>query len=127
MVLRRNFLFSLLAGAGFSAIGLGKAYADEVILTLRDASGAGIGAQTLAQMDALPQQSFRTTTPWHKGVVEFSGVPLKAYLDAAKVAPTKIRLVALNDYVVDADVGELLGGGALLATRQNGVPLPLSD
>lgn len=127
MVVRRTFLSGFLAGLGLSALGLEQARADDVILTLRSADGTSIRAQTLAELDALPQQSFRTTTPWHKSSVEFSGVPLKTYFDLAKVAPTKIRLVALNDYVVDADVAELLTGAALLATRQNGVPLPVSD
>ncbi|OQP85048.1 hypothetical protein BTR14_16935 [Rhizobium rhizosphaerae] len=127
MVVRRAFLFGLAASLGIPALGAASARADETILTLRDEKGTRIAAQTLAEMDALPQQSFRTTTPWHKGVVEFSGVTLKAYLDAAKVSPEKIRFVALNDYVVDADVASLIRGGALLATRQNGVPLPVSD
>lgn len=101
------------------------------ILTLRGgfakAGADGSVACDLASLDALPQTAFETTTPWHKGAVRFSGVSLKDYLAAFGAIPTTIRLVALNDYVVDADVAELLAGEALLATRQDGETMPVSD
>ncbi len=59
--------------------------------------------------------------------MKFSGVSLKDYLAAFGVKAQDIRLIALNDYSVDANVSELTGGNAILATRQNGQTMPVED
>jgi hypothetical protein len=129
MLSRRRFAQILAAIALAAYVGPRSASAADPILTL---TGAADGAKTtvaldLAAMDALPQTSFRTSTPWHEGVVEFSGVRLKDCLAAAKIAGTKVQLVALNDYAVDAQLDELVDGDALLATRQNGKVMSVED
>lgn len=113
----------VLGAASFAMPALGGA----PILVLERADKGAPQALDLAGMDALPQTAFKTTTPWHQGVVEFSGVLLKDYLAALGARGSQLRLVALNDYAVDAPVAELVEGGALLATRQNGQPMPVSD
>ncbi|OLP57884.1 hypothetical protein BJF93_13655 [Xaviernesmea oryzae] len=127
MLDRRTFVLGCALAAGFGSGDAGAIAADAPILSLRGPQGEVLSEQSLASLDTLPQSKFKTSTPWHKGVVEFSGTALSAYFEAAHVSPRKIRLVALNDYVVDAEVSDLLAGDALLATRQNGVPLPISD
>ncbi|GGE09398.1 oxidoreductase [Aureimonas endophytica] len=127
MLNRRHFLTIAGATATFCALKPPLAFAADPILTLHGSQTGGDVASSLAEMDAFPQTSFATTTPWHQGVVKFSGVSLKDYLAALKVDPKQIRLVALNDYSVDAEVAGLLEGDALLATRQNDQPMPVSD
>lgn len=78
-------------------------------------------------IDAMPQTSFSTATPWHQAVTEFSGVSLKDLLSSLKISGTKLQIVALNDYEVEADIRELEAADALFATRQNGAIMPVSD
>ena len=75
----------------------------------------------------MPQTTFSTTTPWHSGVTEFSGVSLKDFLSSTELSGKKLQIIALNDYEVQADISEMLEAGALLATRQNGAIMPVSD
>ncbi|KQR30052.1 hypothetical protein ASF91_14585 [Rhizobium sp. Leaf155] len=92
------------------------------------ASGQPISiALDLPAMDKMPQTSFSTTTPWHNRVTEFSGVSLKDFLSSTQLSGTKLQIIALNDYEVEADISELQEAGALLATRQNGTIMPVSD
>ncbi len=81
----------------------------------------------LTMMDKMPQTEFSTTTPWHNGVTRFSGVLLKDLLATLQVTGTKLQIIALNDYAVGADISELVAADALLATRQNGEIMPVSD
>lgn len=105
----------------------GPALGGAPILVLAEGQGKPTRALDLAGLDAMPQTSFQTTTPWHKGTVTFSGVLLKDYLAALGAHGTRMQLLALNDYTVEAPVDELVNGGALLATRQNGQTMPISD
>lgn len=129
MIDRRQLILG--AGALATLAATKASFAKDEILTLRGtfakAGPDGGLASSLADLDALPQTRFSTTTPWQEGSVEFSGVALKDYFAMMGAAPEKIRLVALNDYVVDADVADLVAGDALLATRQNQVPMTIRD
>ncbi|WP_182422103.1 molybdopterin-dependent oxidoreductase [Aureimonas sp. ME7] len=128
MLSRRAVLFSV-ACLGGVALSARRATANDDILRLTGSGmpgGMPVGL-TLAALDALPRTSFRTSTPWHPGVVEFSGVSLRDCLRAAGAQGQTLRLVALNDYVVEADLAELEAADALLATRQDGEPMPISD
>ncbi|MET0259182.1 MAG: molybdopterin-dependent oxidoreductase [Methylobacterium sp.] len=126
---RRQFVLSSAMLCMGPAILLGRVEAAIPILRV---GGAAFGtrppmALDLAAMDALPQTRFRTTTPWHEGSVEFSGVTLEDLVASAGVEARELQLIALNDYAVDADLSELIEAGALLATRQNGEPMPVTD
>jgi hypothetical protein len=80
-----------------------------------------------AALQAMPQTSFKTATPWQKLPATYSGVALGTFLSLLKAKGTKVRLLALNDYAVVADIKELVGNGALLAIARDGVALPISD
>lgn len=107
--------------------------AGPAILTLRGdfakANPDGSLSLSLADLDAMPQTRFTTRTPWHSGAVEFSGVSLADFLTAmgASGPKRKLQLIALNDYVADAETSELIAGDALLATRLDGVPMSTRD
>lgn len=125
---RRQFmLYSALALSGLCTTR--DAYSGQPILKLNGSiSGATRSfVLDLAAIDAMPKTSFATSTPWHKGVTEFSGVTLKDCLAALKLGGNKLQLIALNDYAVEASVSELEAADALLATRQNGNIMPVSD
>ncbi|WP_156421157.1 oxidoreductase [Aureimonas sp. AU20] len=80
-----------------------------------------------AALDALPQTRFATTTPWHDTPVEFAGVSARDLFQAVGAHGENLQLIALNDYVVEAKVSDIIAGDGLFATRQNGVPMPVSD
>ena len=129
MPTRRLFIRCLigLAIAGFASST--DAQSSEPILKVE---GLSSGKQTsivldLAAMDKMPKTAFSTATPWHNGVTEFSGVLLKDFLAVTHFSGTKLQIIALNDYEVEADISELQEAGALLATRQNGAIMPVSD
>lgn len=129
MLNRRHFVMSSAVLWMGSIAGRGRSSAAAPILRV---GGAAFGTKAplafdLEALDALPQTRFRTTTPWHQGAVEFSGVSLGDLVAFAGVEARQLQLIALNDYAVDADLAELVAADALLATRQNGEPLPVTD
>lgn len=131
MITRREFMSGSAALAALPFLDPEAVRAGEPILTLQghfDKAESNSRAQSsLGDLDALPQTAFSTTTPWHQGVVKFSGVALKDYMAAFGARAKSIRMVALNDYSVDGEVADLVAAGALLATRQNDQPMPVSD
>ncbi|MGX1100836.1 hypothetical protein [Amorphus sp. MBR-141] len=79
----------------------------------------------LAGLEALPQQSFRTTTPWTDGVQSFSGPSIG---EIAALGPHPVKeatFVALNDYVGTLPPEDWTDLGAILATRHNGEPMDI--
>lgn len=90
-------------------------------------SGDGLVEYDASAFDALPQTRFVTKTPWHETPVEFSGVSVRDLLNAVDARGETLQLIALNDYVVEAKASDILAGDGLFATRQNGVPMPISD
>lgn len=129
---RRSFLAlsSCLVG-GWSGWLAKPAAAAAPILTVRGAiDGIPQGGSRrfdLEALQAMPQTSFKTATPWHKQSTTYSGVAVGTFLTLIKAKGTRLRLIALNDYAVVADVKELTGNGAIFAIAKDGVPLPISD
>jgi len=91
------------------------------------ASEAGPIYLELADLDAMPQVSFETSTIWTDGVVMFSGVPLKAILGDLDGNSGVIEMVALNDYKVEMPLDRLEDGAPILATRMNGETMSVRD
>lgn len=128
-VLRRRDLV-LGAAAAASLASMPAAAAPPALVVRGAIDGAGPDGRRvfdLAALRAMPQKSFRTTTPWHKQAVTFTGVPFDAFLRHVGAKGTRLRLIALNDYAVIADIPELTDNGALLALAKDGVPLPVAD
>lgn len=71
----------------------------------------------LAALDALPQQSFRTATPWTVGVKRFSGPSLQAVLNKAGAHNGKVLAIALNNYSVTMPMKDLGPEAPVIVTR----------
>ncbi|NKE44195.1 molybdopterin-dependent oxidoreductase [Roseomonas frigidaquae] len=85
-------------------------------------------AFSLAELEALGMQDIATRTTWTgPDVLRFSGVPLASLLRACGASGTTLRIHALNDYAVNVPVEDATENGALLATRQGGMPLRIRD
>ncbi|MBI1218193.1 MAG: oxidoreductase [Rhodobacteraceae bacterium] len=117
-----------LIAAGLAFVQPGPARADDPILTV-DATGVGGTAKSfdLAALDALPQQRFRTSTPWTPGVDDYAGPSLKDVLDAAGAKSGVAVAVAINDYRIEIPVAEIEAAAPVVVTRINGETFSVRD
>lgn len=80
-----------------------------------------------ALLDALPQRSFVTETPWTKGLVKFTGPLLTDVLKAVKASGTNIKAIALDDYKVNIPIEDAKQYGVILARQMDGKKLAVRD
>ena len=111
---RRRFFPALLTmvmvastcGLGLPAWAL-EAPKGKVVLTVSGKLGAtnrgDKAVLDMAMLEALPQKTFTTMTPWEKSPVKFSGPLLRDVLAAVKAQGTVLKAVALNDYKITID------------------------
>lgn len=81
----------------------------------------------MAALEALPQRSFTTATPWHKTPVSFTGPLLRDVLALAGAEGTTITAVALNDYKVDLPFEDARRWNVVLARLLDGKPMATRD
>jgi len=82
----------------------------------------------LAMLDALPQRTTVTETPWYEGSQSFSGPLLSAILDSVGASgATTLKLVALNDYASDLPASDAKDFPVILASRVNGGLMSVRD
>ena len=95
----------------------------EPILTVTGPRGST--AYTLAELEALGTRTVTVNEPFVKTVRTFTGVPMQAVLDAAGIPATAtVETVALNDYRYSTTAGAFTGSEAIIATEQDGGPVP---
>ena len=82
---------------------------------------------TMAQLDALPQATITTNTPWYDGPRSFAGPRLTDVLAASKITGETATATALNDYAVDVPLADADAFGIILATRLDGELMPVRD
>jgi hypothetical protein len=80
-----------------------------------------------AALDALPQVTIETDTPWTDGRTVFEGVSLAAVLALAGADGVTLRAIALNDYAVDIPVSDLTDPSIIIARSMNGAALRVRD
>lgn len=103
----------------------------DVILTvtgkIASTNAEGQVALDEAQLAALPQTSFTTTTTWTDGPQTFQGVLLKDLIAASGATGSTITLTAANDYSISMPMADVASDGPLLAYLMNGKPMTLRD
>lgn len=135
MSLRRSFLQTAagvvaIASAGWPAAAWAlEAPKGKVVLTVSgklDAPNRGKQAVfDMAMLEALPQKTFTTMTPWEKSPVKFSGPLLRDVLAAVKARGTTLKAVALNDYKITIPLEDTTQFDMVLAHRMNDRPIPV--
>lgn len=80
-----------------------------------------------ALLDALPQKSFVTETPWTKGQVKFTGPLLSDVLKAVNASGTNLKAIALDDYKIDIPIEDARIYGVILARQMDGKMLAVRD
>lgn len=84
----------------------------------------GVAQFDLAMLQALPQHTFSTSTPWDPRPVKFSGPLLRDVLAAVKASGDQLEAVALNDYTVRMPYSDAQTYGVVVAWRLNDQPIP---
>ena len=128
----RGWALARLAGLILLFLSLGAAAvaADELSLRWQSASGDVLAERRLSldELDALPQLTVETSTPWTDGKNAFSGLSLA---DLAALAPAgeviSADLVALNDYMASVPAEDWQSLPLVLASRMNGKTIPVYE
>jgi hypothetical protein len=82
----------------------------------------------MAMLEALPQITMVTHTPWDgSAVVTFKGPLIRDILAAAGATGTKATVTALNDYKVLIPAADFAKDNVILATRRNGQPMSVRN
>ena len=82
---------------------------------------------TMAEIQALPAAEFSTNTIWTDGVQHFRGVWLGDLMVHLGVAQGTVYFSALNEYLIEIDLSEMVPGGPMLAYEWNGHPMSPRD
>jgi hypothetical protein len=69
----------------------------------------------MAMLEALPQHSFTTRTPWYDRQVKFTGPLLSDVLSAAKAQGKTINASAINDYTIRIPMTDAQTHGVIVA------------
>jgi hypothetical protein len=130
----KNFLlvFSFVVAASFTA------FADslpsptgEVILTITGAdikTNSGADADIdMEMLEALPQQTIETSTPWFEGKTVFSGPYLKDVMALVGGTGKTLQVMALDDYQAEIPFADLSDNLPILALRRDGEYMPDDD
>jgi len=94
-------------------------------VTLETGESVSFDRKTL---DSLPQETFRTSTTWTEGIIEFSGPALRDVLEFAGVkTDSSIVARAINDYQVVFEPHHIEDSIPIIATKLDGAPFSRRD
>lgn len=119
-------LMGLFTGAAAWALDAPKGPVVLQVSGLIEAHNQGkLAALDMQALQALPQKSFTTQTPWDQKPVSFSGPLLRDVLQLVKAKGQHLRAVALNDYRVKLPVSDARDHDVVVAVQMNGQPIPV--
>ncbi|WP_269532263.1 molybdopterin-dependent oxidoreductase [Chitinimonas sp. BJYL2] len=91
-------------------------------------ANAGKDAQfDLKMLEALPQHSFTTKTPWYPEPMKFTGPLLRDVLARAGAKGSKIIAVALNDYKAELPFADAAEHEVIVALKRNDRLMSIRD
>jgi len=90
-------------------------------------NGQGFARFDMDMLNALPQRTIRTRTPWYSGVTEFTGPLLADVMTLVEAGGTSVRATALNDYSIVIPLADAVDHEVVLATLLNGKPMSVRD
>ncbi|MDM7949092.1 hypothetical protein [Hydrogenophaga sp.] len=130
---RRHFSALLLVtGLGVSSATMAlKPPTERPVLTVSGKIGlknAGDKARfDMKMMEALPQHSFTTRTPWYDKPVKFTGPLLADVLAAVKASGSTVSAVAINDYKISIPVADTTRHKVIVARLLDDQPMPVRE
>jgi hypothetical protein len=103
----------------------------QVVLSLtgrvRQANQGARADFDMGMLEALPQQTLTTRTPWFAQARRFTGPLLRDVLAAAGAHGTALRLLALNDYRVDMPMDDAQRHDVVVARLIDGQAMAVRD
>lgn len=81
----------------------------------------------MKMIEALPQHTFTTSTPWFDKPVKFTGPLLADVLAAVKASGTSISAVAINDYKITIPVADAAKFKVIVARLIDDKPIPVRE
>ena len=81
----------------------------------------------MKMIEALPQHSFTTSTPWFDRPVKFTGPLLSDLLAAVKASGTSISAEAINDYRITIPVADATRFKVIVARQIDDRPIPVRE
>ncbi|MDE0588861.1 molybdopterin-dependent oxidoreductase [Halocynthiibacter sp. C4] len=82
---------------------------------------------SITSLRALPSESFKTSTVWTEGILEFKGVSLSVVLDETGLSGSRLFATAANDYNVEISIPEPGSKYPIIAYELNGKPMSLRE
>jgi len=103
-----------------------------VVLTVSgDISMPNVGDQTLvdqATLDSMPHVAIDAFEPFVNKTISFTGIPADRFLASLGIAPnTPLVFRALDNYETTYTRSQLAKEGAVVATHQDGNPIPVEE
>ncbi|WP_066261235.1 hypothetical protein [Hydrogenophaga flava] len=81
----------------------------------------------MKMIEALPQHTFTTSTPWFDKPVKFTGPLLADVLAAVKASGTSVSAVAINDYKVTIPAADAAKFKVIVARLIDDKPIPVRE
>jgi len=81
----------------------------------------------MKMIEALPQHSFTTSTPWFDKPVKFTGPLLSDVLAAVKASGTTLSAVAINDYKINIPMADVSKYKVIVARLLDDKPMPVRE
>ena len=104
---------------------------ERVVLTVTGKIGVKNAGETarfdMKMLEALPQHSFTTRTPWYDRPVKFTGPLLADVLAAVKANGTSVSAVAINDYTIQIPVADTTAHKVIVARLLDDKPMPVRE
>jgi hypothetical protein len=134
----RKFTIALCLGAGLCGLAAAQAFdmpstppKGPVLIKITGNIGAkntpDAAAFDQALLDALPQKTYATKTPWFKEPMQFTGPLLRDVLASVKAKGTLLNALALNDYKVLIPMDDATKYDVIVATKMNGKAISVRE
>jgi hypothetical protein len=81
----------------------------------------------MKMLEALPQHSFTTRTPWYDKPVKFTGPLLADVLAAVQASGSTLSAVAINDYQISIPMADTTRHKVIVARLLDDQPMPVRE
>lgn len=81
----------------------------------------------MKMLEALPQHTFTTNTPWYERPVKFTGPLLADVLAAVKASGSVVKAVAINDYAISIPLTDTTQHKVIVARLLDDKPMTVRD
>lgn len=81
----------------------------------------------MKMLEALPQHTFTTNTPWYERPVKFTGPLLADVLAAVKASGSVVKAVAINEYAISIPLTDTTQHKVIVARLLDDKPMTVRD